>query len=40
VEEQIVLVLIQIVEANGTLESMKDSRKSYGADGGIIVTAS
>jgi hypothetical protein len=40
VEEQNVLVLIQIVEANGTLEPMLDSRKSDGADGTIVDAAS
>jgi hypothetical protein len=40
VEHQIVLVLVQIVEANGTFEPMLDSRKSDRADGAIIVPAS
>jgi hypothetical protein len=38
VEEQSVLVLVQIVETNGTLEPTLDSRKSDGADGVIIIT--
>jgi hypothetical protein len=40
VEEQSVLVLVQIVETNGTLEPTLDSRKSDGADGVIIITTS
>jgi hypothetical protein len=40
VEEQTILVLIQIVEANGTLQPMHDSGKSDGADRAIIVAAS
>jgi hypothetical protein len=40
VEEQIVLVLIQIVEAYGTLEPKLDSRKSDGVDGANIIVAS
>jgi hypothetical protein len=40
VEEQTVLVLIQIVDANGTLEPTLDSRKSDRADGAIIIAAS
>jgi hypothetical protein len=40
VEEQTVLLLMQIVEANGTLEPTLDSRKSDGANGVIIVAAS
>jgi hypothetical protein len=40
VEEKIVLVLIQIVEANGTLEPMLDSWKSDGANGAVGITAS
>jgi hypothetical protein len=39
-EEQTILMLIQIVEANGTLEPMLDSRKSDGADRVIVVAAS
>jgi hypothetical protein len=33
-------VLIQIVEANGTLQPTHDSRKSDGADGAVIIAAS
>jgi hypothetical protein len=40
VEEQTILVLVQIVEANGTLQIMLDSGKSDGADGAVIITAS
>jgi hypothetical protein len=40
VEEQTILVLVQIVEANGTLQPMLDSGKSDGADGAVIVAAS
>jgi hypothetical protein len=40
VEEQTVLVLIQIVEINGTLEPMLDSGKSDGADGTVVIVAS
>jgi hypothetical protein len=40
VEEQTILVLVQIVEANGTLQPTHDSRKSNGADGVIVVAAS
>jgi hypothetical protein len=40
VEEQTVLVLIQMVEANGTLEQTLDSWKSDDADKAIIVAAS
>jgi hypothetical protein len=37
VEERTILVLIQIVEANGTLQPMHDSGKS---DGVVIIAAS
>jgi hypothetical protein len=40
VEEKTILVLVQIVEANGTLQPMHDSRKSDGADGAIVIAAS
>jgi hypothetical protein len=40
VEEQTILVLVQIVEANGTLQPTHDSRKSDGTDGAIVVAAS
>jgi hypothetical protein len=40
VEEQNILVLVQIVDANGTLETMLVSRKSDGAGRAIIVVAS
>jgi hypothetical protein len=40
VEEQTILVLIQIVEANGTLQPTHNSRKFDLADGAIVVTAS
>jgi hypothetical protein len=40
VEEQTILVLVQIVEANGTLDPMSDSRKSDGADRVIVIAAS
>jgi hypothetical protein len=40
VEEQTILVLVQIVEANGTLQPTHDSGKSDGADRVIVVTAS
>jgi hypothetical protein len=40
VEEQTILVLIQVVELNGTLQPTHDSRKSDGADGAIIAAAS
>jgi hypothetical protein len=40
VEEQTILVLIQIVEANGTLQPTHDSGKSDGADRVVVVTAS
>jgi hypothetical protein len=33
-------VLVQIVEANGTLQPIHDSRKSDEADGVVVVTAS
>jgi hypothetical protein len=39
VEGQTILVLIQIVKANGTLEPMLDSEKFDGADG-VVVAAS
>jgi hypothetical protein len=39
VKEQTILVLVQIVEANGTLQLTHDSRKSDGADGAIVSTA-
>jgi hypothetical protein len=39
VEEQTVLVLIQIVEANETLEPMLDYGKSDGANGAVVVAA-
>jgi hypothetical protein len=39
VEEQTVLVLIQIVEANRTLEPMLDYGKSDGANGAVVVAA-
>jgi hypothetical protein len=37
VEEQTILVLVQIVEANGTLQPTLDSGKSDGADGAVII---
>jgi hypothetical protein len=40
VEEQTILVLVQIVEANGTLQPTHDSGKSDGTDGAIVVAAS
>jgi hypothetical protein len=40
VEEQTVLVLIQIVDTNGTLEPMLDSGKSNRADGAVVAAAS
>jgi hypothetical protein len=40
VEEQIILVLIQIIEANEILQSMHDSGKSDGANGAVIIAAS
>jgi hypothetical protein len=40
VEEQTVLVLIQIVEANTTFGPKLNSSKSDGVDGAIVVTAS
>jgi hypothetical protein len=40
VEEQTILVLVQIVEANGTLQPTLDSRKSNGADGAVVVATS
>jgi hypothetical protein len=40
VEEQTILLLVQIVEANGTLQPTHDSGKSDGADGAIIIAAS
>jgi hypothetical protein len=40
VEEQTILVLLQIVEANGTLQPTHDSGKSDGADEVIVVAAS
>jgi hypothetical protein len=40
VEVQTILVLIQIVEANGTLQPMHDSRKYDGADGAVVVATS
>jgi hypothetical protein len=40
VEEQTILVLIQIVEANGTLQPMHDSRKSNEDDGAVVIAAS
>jgi hypothetical protein len=40
VEEQTILVLIQIVEANGTLQPTHNSGKFDLADGAIVVTAS
>jgi hypothetical protein len=40
VEVKIILVLVQIVEANGTLQPTHDSRKSDGADGAVVVPAS
>jgi hypothetical protein len=40
VQEQTIIVLVQIVEANGTLQAALDSGKSYGADGVVIVVAS
>jgi hypothetical protein len=40
VEEKTVFVLIQMVQANGTLEPMLDSWKSDGPDGTVIVAAS
>jgi hypothetical protein len=40
VEEQTILVLVQIVEANGTLEATLESGKSDRADGAIIVATS
>jgi hypothetical protein len=40
VKEQTILVLVQIVEANGTLQPMHDPGKFDGADGVVVVTAS
>jgi Zn-dependent protease len=40
VEEQTILVLIQIVEANGTIQPTLDSRKSDGVDGIVVIAAS
>jgi hypothetical protein len=40
VEEKTILVLIQIVEANGTLQPTHDSGKFDGVDGVIVVAAS
>jgi hypothetical protein len=40
VEEQTILVLVQIVEANGTLQPTLDSGKSNEANGAIVVAAS
>jgi hypothetical protein len=40
VEEKTILVLVQIVEANGTLQPTHDSGKSDRADGAIVVVAS
>jgi hypothetical protein len=40
VEKQTVLLLVQIVDTNGTLEPTLDSRKSDRADGAIVVAAS
>jgi hypothetical protein len=40
VEEKTILVLVQIVEANGTLQPTHDSGKSDGADEVFIVAAS
>jgi hypothetical protein len=39
VVEQAILVLIQIVEANGTLQLMLDPGRSDGADGVIVIAA-
>jgi hypothetical protein len=40
VEEQTILMVVQIVEANRTLQPMHDSGKSDAADGAVVVTAS
>jgi hypothetical protein len=40
VEEKIILVLIQIVEANGTLPPTHNTGKSDGVDTAIIIAAS
>jgi hypothetical protein len=40
VEEQIILVLVQIVQANETLQLTLDSGKFDGADGAVIIAAS
>jgi hypothetical protein len=40
VEEQTILVLVQIVEANGTVQPTHDTGKSDGADRAIVVFAS
>jgi hypothetical protein len=40
VEEKTILMLVQIVEANGTLQPTLGSGKSVGVDGAVIVAAS
>jgi hypothetical protein len=40
VEDQPILVLVQIVEANGTLQPTLDPGKSDGADRAVVVTTS
>jgi hypothetical protein len=40
VEEQTILVLVQIIEANGTLQPTHDSRKSDRVDGDIVIAVS
>jgi hypothetical protein len=40
VEEQTILVLVQIVEANETLQPTHDYGKSDGADGAVLVASS
>jgi hypothetical protein len=40
VEAQTILVLVQIVETNGTFQPMHDSRKSDGDDRVVVIAAS